>query len=398
VAPVPGGAHVWAGGRLVAYPKAAPFGIPSSVEDLLRWKGLSRRGRWSAAADLVRPRRKEAGDESVQALAERRMGPEAARVLVGPLLAGIHAGDPARLGVAATFPELPRWERNFGSLIRGSKASLKMTSDPGGPLFATVWAGLSAFTGVLSQALGPARVRTGEPVTAVERGPHGWLVRSGGGVHEADALILATPAFESARLLGPLAPGAGRELEAIPYASTAVVSLVYPPGTAGRLPPGTGFIAPVGQPGIGTVTACTWISSKWPREEHEGRAVLRCFVGRYGDESALRLADGELVREVANDVEAAAPIGAKPEAWRVSRWPRSMPQYEVGHLERLARLDSALAALPGVFVSGSAYRGVGIPDCVRQGGETAERVRTYLASPERAGPAGPSAIQQEAKT
>ena len=121
-------------------------------------------------------------------------------------------------------------------------------------------------------------------------------------------------------------------------------------------------------------------------------------MGRHGDERAVGLSDEELVRAVAADVEMATPMGAPPVAVRVSRWPRSMPQYEVGHLDRLARVTAALAPLPGVFLTGSAYRGVGIPDCVRRAGETAERVRTYLASREGGGPAGPAAIEQEVIT
>ena len=405
VAPVQGGALVWARGRLVPYPKLAAFGIPSSVEDLLRWPGLSRKGRWRAAADLLRPPRKERGDESLLSLATRRMGPEAARVLIGPLLAGIHAGDPANLGVRATFPELVTWEQGHGSLIRGSKAAVRAARDRdgrvGGPLFATVWAGLSSLIGVLADALGPNRIRTGEPVTSIERSSRGWLVRSGSDEFPSDAVVLATPAFESARLVRPHSAPAAADLAAIPHASTAVVSMVFGDGTAALLPPGTGFIVPPSDgdgPPPRTITACTWISSKWPREEHDRRAVLRCFVGRQGEESALELPDDELVRAVARDVAATTPLRDRAEAWRVSRWPRSMPQYEVGHLDRLTRIDSALVVLPGLFLTGSAYRGVGIPDCVHQAGQTAERVRSFLAGHEGAGPGGPSAVEQEVNT
>jgi len=408
VAPVQGGALVWVRGRLVPYPPLAAFGIPSSVEDLLRWPGLSRRGRWRAATDLFRPPRKEQGGESLLSLATRRMGPEAARVLIGPLLGGMHAGDPAALGVAATFPELVTWERGHGSLIRGSKAAARAAREregrASGPLFATVWAGLSALIGVLADALGPNRIRTGEPVTAIERSGQAWGVRSGSDEFPADAVVLATPAFESARVLRPHSAAAADELAAIPYASTAVVSMVFGDGTAALLPPGTGFIVPppavddAGGAPPRTITACTWISSKWPREEHDGRAVLRCFVGRHGDESALELPDDELVRAVAGDVATTTPLRDRPEAWRVSRWPRSMPQYEVGHLDRLARIDAALGALPGLFLTGSAYRGVGIPDCVHQAGQAAERVRAHLAHRDGAGPVGPAAVEQEVNT
>lgn len=414
VAPAPGWAYVWARGRLVPYPSPAPFGIPASPGDLARWPGLSRRGRIRALGDLLKPSRRDQGDESIDQLGVRRLGREAARTLVGPLLAGIHAGHPARLGVAATFPELRRWERDHGSLIRGARAAAKAARERGGPepLFATVWAGLSSLVDVLASALGHTRIWAGRPVVSIERSAGRWLVAVAGGEGiAADALVLAGPAFESGRLLSPVSPEASRELAAIQYVSTAVVTLVYEEGTAGRLPPGTGFIVPPlgggpssaapSEPAAGraprSITACTWVSSKWPRDEHAGRAVVRCFVGRAGDESAVELPDDELVRKVAADVDAATPLGAPPRAARVTRWPRSMPQYEVGHLERLARLEAAISRLPGLFLTGSAYRGVGISDCVRQAGDTAERVRIYLASGAGAGP-GPATVQQEAIT
>src|SRR5437667_205186 len=186
VAPAPGRAYVWARGGLQRYPEPSAFGVPASVEELLRWPGLSRRGRVRAAADLFRPRRKDEG--------------------VG------------------------------------------------------------------------------------RRGP-GWAVRAGAGTLQSDAVVLATPAFESSRLLREATPEAAAELAGIPYASTAVVLLVYPPGTAERLPSGSGFIVPPaatdsGGPGPSAITASTWVSSKWPREEHAGRAVIRCYAGRFGDDEA----------------------------------------------------------------------------------------------------------------
>jgi oxygen-dependent protoporphyrinogen oxidase len=191
----------------------------------------------------------------------------------------------------------------------------------------------------------------------------------------ADAVILAIPAHDAAGLLETLSREASRHLSEVPYTSTAVVFLAYPPGTASRLPMGTGFVVP--QDGA-TITACTWISRKWPRKEFGKRAVLRCFVGRAGSEEALQLPDDELTAVVSKEVEAATPLGAEPDASRVVRWDRSMPQYEVGHLERVARIEGALSAVPGLFVTGSAYRGVGISDCVRQGRETARLVLDYV--------------------
>ena len=204
-------------------------------------------------------------------------------------------------------------------------------------------------------------------------------------------MVLATPAFEAGRLLRGVdeeAAGlAGASRTPRPQ-SSSWSSRRAPPGD---FPPGPAYVAP---PGEGSVTAATWVSRKWPREEFGSRALVRCFVGRGGPGRSrprrwgpARLGPG---RPAQSD-----PALPDPEASAVVRWPRSMPQYEVGHLDRLAALDRAIEARPGLFVTGAAYRGVGISDCVRQAGETAERVRDYLGGRGTAGPAG-APVDEEA--
>jgi len=378
---IPGatGASVLVEQRLVPLPPRSAFGIPSRVSDLVRWRGLSRWGAVRAAGDLLRPPRRGDGDEALGALLRRRLGDEAATVLVEPLLAGLHAGDPMRLGVLPTFPELRSWERGLGSLLRGSRAAVRAAEAPGPghkPLFATVWGGLTTVIEALETKIGRDRVRLDAPVARVTRHGARFAVEVSGAEVVADAVVLATPAFESARLLGTVNPDAAAEIGGIPYASTAVVLLAYPEGTADRLPEeGTGYVVP---PGGHAVTACTWISRKWPSSEFGSRAVLRCFVGRAGDERALDLGDHELVRAVRAEVEPVLGLESVVAESAVVRWPRSMPQYEVGHLDRLARIDRALSATPGAFVTGAAYGGVGLADCVRQAKAAAEGVRAYL--------------------
>jgi oxygen-dependent protoporphyrinogen oxidase len=390
IVPASKGAFVWTGGRLVPYPERSAFGIPASSLDLLRWPGLSLPGRLRAATEFIHRVRRSEEDESIGRMIARRMGPEAARVLVGPLLAGLHAGDLDRLSVRATFPELVSWEQGHEGLIRGSRLALRAASRaraakegtivPGkvverDAMFATVWGGLSRLVATMEAAIGSPRIHLNAPVRSLRRSTGGYIIEAADQSFPADAVILATPAFETARLLAGPNQDASRLVASIPYASTAVVLLIYPPGTGRALPEGTGFVVPVGE---GAVTACTWISRKWPREDEEDRAVLRCFVGRAGDERWLDLPDAELTARARQEVEATAPLGAAPDASLVVRWNRSMPQYEVGHLERLSKLVAALDATPGIFVAGSAYRGVGIADCVRQAGEASTSVRDFL--------------------
>jgi protoporphyrinogen/coproporphyrinogen III oxidase len=385
VVPASQTAFVWSRGRLVPFPPRSAFGVPSTVRDLLAWPGLSLPGRVRAAADLLRPARRSTEDESIGSLAKRRLGREAARVLVGPVLAGIHAGDPEHMSVLATFPELARWEGDHGSLIRGARAARRVTEGRAPPLFAAVWGGMSRLVGALAEAVGPGRIRLDSPVRSVrrERNGAGYEVDCGDEVFPADAVVLATPAFESGRLVRALNGAAASELSAIPYVSTAVAILVYPEGTGERLPEGSGFIVPAD--GEHTIAACTWLSRKWPREEFGGRAVLRCYVGRAGAEEALEMGDQRLLEAVVRDVEAMLPLGIAPDGGVVVRWNRSMPQYELGHLARVERIERALEATPGLFVAGSAYRGVGISDCVRQAEEVAARVSRHLGVPPPSG-------------
>ncbi len=382
VEPAASGAFVWTDRGLMPFPRTA-LGVPADIDELARWPGMSRRGRVRALADLVRKPRASDADESIGALVRRRLGDEAAELLAGPLLGGLFAGDPDRLSVRATFPELVAWERDQGSLIRGARRALAAAPLGGaGPMFLALAGGMTRLIVALVEAIGPDRVACGTGATAVRREGRGYVVEAGEAELSADAVVLATPAFASADLMEPLAPSAADELRWIPYASTAVVILVYQPGTAAPLPDATGFVVPSGK---ASMTACTWVSRKWPREEFGDRALMRCYVGGVSAQEVLDAQDGEIVDAVSRHLAAVLDLPQTAEASRVVRWERSMPQYEVGHLERVQRIEEALPA--GIFVAGSAYLGVGIADCVRGAGEVADRVRAHLA--------GEVAVEQE---
>lgn len=376
VVPGASGAYVWTRGALMPFIEPAAFGVPAAPGALLRWKGISVAARLRGLLDLYKGRRRGEEDESLGRLLRRRLGREAASTLVEPLLAGLHAADPDRLSTQATFPELSDWERRHGSLIRGARAATKASRESTGAMFATLWGGLSRLTSALAAGIGEHRIRMDTPVTGFERSGRGFLVHAGTDRFAADAVVLATPGFESARLVRPLTQAAADALAEIRYTSTAVVVLVYPPGTGAALPQGTGFVVPSRAQAV--ITACTWLSRKWPSPEYGDRAVIRCFVGRDGRQEDLDLSDEELIDAVRHEIEAVTPLG-DPSAARVVRWPKAMPQYDVGHLDRIDTIERALRAVPGVVVAGSAYRGVGIPDCIRQGNDTAAATWSYLS-------------------
>jgi oxygen-dependent protoporphyrinogen oxidase len=205
-------------------------------------------------------------------------------------------------------------------------------------------------------------------------GGSGFIVRTAGGEFPASAVVLATPAFVAAELLAELAPAASSMMARMPYVSTGVVHLVYREGTADALPDATGFVVPSGK---APMTAATFLSRKWPDPAFGSRAVVRCFVGAAGSEDVLDADDEEIVDAVCRHLTALLPLPDRAAASAVVRWPRSMPQYEVGHLERVSAIEEALP--PGIFVVGNAYGGVGVADTVRGAGEVAERVRAHLA-------------------
>jgi protoporphyrinogen/coproporphyrinogen III oxidase len=365
------GAYLWTDAGLVALPKDAPFGIPGDVGDLFRWPGLSAKGKRRAAQDLIRKARKSDDDESLGSLLRRRFGDEATDRVLAPILAGLYAGDVDRLGVQATFPDLAMWERWQGSLFRGSQATSKLARRSQlGPMFVRPKGGVDRLTDELPRRLGD-RVRTGAVVTAIESPVEGRvrLRLEDGEPLEADDVVVATPAHEAARMLAATAPIAGAELADIPYVSTGVVLMVYADGTQAGLPTGTGFVVPRGK---APMTAATWLSSKWPDPAFGSRAVVRCYVGAAGDEDILDADDADLIEACARHLAAVVRLPDRPEHAAVVRWRASMPQYEVGHLERVARIRDALPA--GIVVVGQAYDGVGVPDCVRAATEVAQRL------------------------
>jgi len=380
-------AFAWTDRGLVPLPASA-LGVPTDVDEIARWPGLSRAGRVRALSDLVRRPRSRGAEESIGSLVRRRMGNEVADALTGPLLAGLFAGDVDRLSVDSTFPELARWERAFGSLIRGARASLVAARDAG-PMFLRPKEGVSHLTVALVDAIGDVRIGLGAPVRAVERDGAAFVVQTEADRVAADAVVLATPAFVASELIVGIAPRAAEVLGGIAYASTGVVLLVYPEGTADALPEATGFVVPRGR---APMTACTFLSRKWPEPDFGTRAVLRCFVGAVGFEDVLDAPDEDIVQAVCRHLAAILPLPDRAAASAVVRWPRSMPQFELGHLDRVREIDASLP--PGIVVAGNAYLGVGVADAVRSAGEAAERVLVHLAG-EATGGSGGSRKERE---
>jgi oxygen-dependent protoporphyrinogen oxidase len=368
IAPSAGKALVWVGGCLRELPEGLVLGVPARLGPVLRSGLLSPAGIVRAGLDLVLPATAWPPDLAVADLVERRLGRQVAMRLVDPLLGGIHAGSTEQLSVEATAPQLAGAARRSRSLL----LSLRHAAPPPGPTFLAPTAGMGRLVKRLVEALQAGGVAFEEAAAGrLRREPDGRISVEPAGVF--DRVVVAVPAFAAGTMLAESCPTAAAELAAIPSASVTLVTLAYPRGAL-AVPDGTsGILVPRAEGRL--MTACSFGSLKWPHWSAPDVTVLRVSAGRYGDRRALDMADDELVARLGGEVAAALRTTAAPTEWRVSRWPASFPQYLVGHLERVARLERALTVdLPGVAVAGAAYRGSGIPACIASGRRAAELV------------------------
>ena len=366
------GAWIWRGGRLHRMPEGTLGGIPTSVRGLLGARVLSLRGRVRALADLVLPGPLTGPDMGIGGFVARRFGREVAEVLVDPLLAGTRAGALDELSLAAATPAADAFARRHRSVILG----LRRGSEIAPPRFLAPALGMGAIAHALTEHLvaAGAEIRTGARVTSLVPSNGGYRLDTPGSTLEVSGVVLAVPAHSAAGILREAAPDAARLLAGIRYASVGSVALAYPPRSVELPPTGSGILVPRSEQ-IG-IAACTWFSSKWPHlAPPDGRVILRCFLGRAGRHPALDLSDDDLAAWAHVETERMIRLRAAPLAHHVARWEQGLPQYEVGHLQRVGLIENALRSLPRVVVTGAAYRGTGVTDCVRWASEAARAVR-----------------------
>ncbi len=358
--------------------------VPTKLGPVARSGLLSLRGKARLALDYVLPTH-DAADEALGAFVRRRLGDEAWERLVEPLMAGIYAADGDQLSLAATFPQLQAAEREYGGLIKGVVAARQSAPAPSGPArppFLTPAGGLGTLVETLADQLlrDGALLRRGTRALAVDQAAPGGtyeVALDGEAPLWADAVILATPAHVTSELIGGLDPALSRDLADIPHASTAIVTLAYRSGQIARPLTGHGYVAPrvVGGP----VLACTWSSRKWSGRAPDGWDLLRIFLGRSGNgEALLEFDDGTLLALAQEEVGTRLGASGSPALGRVQRWPHGMPQYILGHPERVARVEAAFVDHAGLELAGNALRGVGVPDVIRSGEDAAERALRRL--------------------
>ncbi|HEY4896763.1 MAG TPA: protoporphyrinogen oxidase [Solirubrobacteraceae bacterium] len=377
VAPASDQPFVWTD-RLRPLPPRLMAGVPDGSQALIGSGILSPAGIVRAGLDLIVPARPPKHDVSIGSLVRRRLGDQVLERLIDPLLGGIHAGNCDELSACAAAPQLVAALQSRRSLVRGLRAlSGGSPLTPAGPTFLTLSGGLGELARTLGERMTAVECRTRAALESLEPLPGGGsrLTLAGGETLDADHVILAVPAFAAAAILAEACPAAAEELAGIPYASVATIALSYPVEAFGDPLAGSGFLV-ARRPGR-TITACTWSSAKWPHLAGD-TVLLKCSAGHASDRSALDLDDEQLIRSVRADLAQAMNLHAAPLDARVFRFERALPQYTVGHLERVARIDGELARLPTVSVSGAAYRGVGVAACISDGQAAADRVLAAL--------------------
>jgi oxygen-dependent protoporphyrinogen oxidase len=373
-------------GRLAPFPGGFRLAIPTEFIPFALSPLISPWGKLRMGMDLFIPPRQEDGDESLASFFRRRLGSEAVDKIAGPMMGGIYTADPERLSIKSTFPMFVEMEQKYGSLIKAMQASKKNRPQPsssnGKPpaMFTSLRGGMDELVETIVDQL-EGDLRPGCRVAGLRHRSPGFEVMfdpADSPSLSTDAVVLAVPAYAAATLVESLEPELAQKFSQVRYVSTANISLAYryPEIKSQHELNGFGFMIPKSEGR--QILACTWTSTKFNYRVPSDGALLRIFVGGDEREHLVNLPDEELVALAQAEVADLMGVSAPPLTHRVFRWRRGNPQYDVGHLERVADMESLAAArLPGLYLTGSAFRGIGIPDCVKSGINTADQLLAY---------------------
>jgi oxygen-dependent protoporphyrinogen oxidase len=369
--------YLWKNGALMPVPDGLALVVPSDLRAWLRSPLASWRGRLRALADLALPRAEAEIDESIGAFVRRRLGNEVSALFAESILAGIHSGDPDRLSIRATFPQLVAMEREHRSLILASmKARRARALSAPVSAFLSLSRGMGSLIDALVRALPPATLRVRCSVHRILPSGSRWLVQSDAGSELFDAVHLALPPRHASPLLAGFAPEAARLLAGVRHVSSAVVLLGYRASQLDRQLDASGFVVPPDE--RCELTASTWLSQKWPGRAPEGHVLLRGFLGGTRDPSAHELDDDALISRARAGFARTVGARGQPVLSRVVRYPSASPQMEIGHQQRIKRVRSLLAPHRSLVLGAAGIDGVGIPDTVRQATDAAHALLDTL--------------------
>lgn len=365
-------------GRLRPVPQGFQLMAPSRIWPFLTTDIFSLGGKARMAADLVLPRRTTNGvsDESLSSFVRRRLGREALDRMAQPMVGGIYTADPETLSLRATLPRFLDMEREHRSLILAMLRKTRAQSGTSGArysLFLSFDQGMGVLVNALEQKLTQLDLRTNTEVQSLSRTAASWIIQTANGATlEADAVCLALPAYKAAELLKEISQPLASDLKQIKYASTATINLAYRRAAIQHSLDGFGFVVPFIEKR--SLIACSFSSVKFADRAPRDHVLLRAFVGGALQPDMFALDEDEMLKRVENDLRELLAITEKPLFTEVSKWKNSMPQYEVGHLDRVQSIENDVAQLPRLTLAGNAYRGAGIPDCIRSAEAAAERL------------------------
>jgi oxygen-dependent protoporphyrinogen oxidase len=363
------GARIVHNGRLRPIPADFRLFTPTSLAALLAGGIFSPIGLARAALEPFVPRRRSQDDESLASFVTRRFGREVLDRLAQPLIGGIYSADPYRLSMEATLPQFAQMERTHGSLIRAMRA---MNAKRASPQLVSLRGGLGSIVDVIARELGGA-VRLNARVTSLHRQGEQWLITFADSAQvQADAIVCALPAHVAAHLLREVEPDLADLLGSIRYNSIATVSAAYDAASIPQLPKTTGFVVPYCEGH--SITAATIVTQKYPERSPDNAVLLRAFVGGALQPALLQHNDQHLVAIAREEFARLLGISTEPLFARVRRWERLLPEYGVGHVALVREIERRATALPELMLAGSAFHGVGIPDCIHSGERAADRL------------------------
>ena len=367
-------------GRLIEMPDGLMFMVPTKIMPTVLSPLFSWTTKLRMAKELFHPKN-YGPDESVASFVERHYGSEMVDRLADPLLSGVYGGEAASLSLRAVLPRFHAMENSHGSLGRAMLAARKnerkrMAAGPRKdtpPIFTSLKNGMQHLAETVASRLTPASLLTKTPVQTIRSEAGGWAVSAGVHSDYFDGVIIALPAPAAAQVLRTASPELSAELAAIQYSSSITVALGYDRDVRQSLPPGFGFLVPRGEGK--RLLATTFVHNKFTHRAPEDRALLRCFFAGRNAEDVWPLPDDRIIGIVRSELQQILGLRAEPLFARVYKWKSAMAQYGVGHLDRLNRIERLRQQLPGLALAGNAYRGIGVPDCIRSGHTAAEQFK-----------------------
>ena len=375
-------------GKLTPFPGGYRLTIPTEFIPFALSPLISPLGKLRMGMDLVIPARKDTGDESLARFIRRRLGKEALDKIAGPIMAGIYVADPEKLSMQSTFPQFSQMEQQNGSLIKAMQIAKKKRPPPSSnnqkpkAMFTSLRGGMKVLVDTLVNQL-EGDLRPNCQVIKLQYQSPGFEVTLDSNNNQpfnTDAIVLAVPAYVAAELIEPIELNLAQVLRKVRYVSTATVSLGYRYADIKEQNDlnGFGFVIPKSEKR--QILACTWSSTKFNHRASDENVLLRVFIGGDDKEHLVSLPDDELLAVVRNELAVTMGISASPVISRIFRWSKGNPQYDVGHLDRVSEMESLAGKIPGLYFTGSAFRGIGIPDCVKSAITTVDQLLDQLPS------------------